>query len=106
MQKSCESGSAPIVPGRTYGARQEAQAGPASREDVAAGVWSVCHQQPAKARRREAGDVQFPRLYAHLSEEEKQRNVYGAEVAGEVSSGSVQGVVSIHHLYSDFWRSR
>ena len=35
-------------------------------------------QQPAAARRREAGDVQLPRLHAYLREEEEQRNVHGA----------------------------
>ena len=69
-QSGCRS-----VSGGTHGTNEEVQPGTASRENAAAGVWSVCDQQPAKAWRREAGDVQLSRLYAHLREEEEQRKV-------------------------------
>ena len=62
----------------TWRENEKVQSGTASRENAAAGVWSVCDQQPAEAGRREAGNVQLPRLYAHLREEEEQRNVYGS----------------------------
>ena len=50
-------------------------------------------EQPAEAWRRETGDVQLPRLYAHLREEEEQWNVYGVaaddtqETADEAERG-------------------
>ncbi len=72
---------------------EKVQSGTASRENAPAGVWSICDQQPAEARRREAGNVQLPRFYAHLCEEEEQRNVYGSsaddpqKTAGEAERG-------------------
>ena len=50
-------------------------------------------EQPAAARRREAGDLQLSRLHAHLREEEEQRTVHGAAAddaqaaAGEAERG-------------------
>ena len=50
-------------------------------------------EQPDEARTREAGDVQLPRLHAHLREEEEQRTVHGASAddsqtaAGEAERG-------------------
>ncbi len=51
---------------------EEVQPGTASRENATAGIWSICDQQPAKAWRREARDIQLSRLYAHLRKEEEQ----------------------------------
>src|SRR5438876_10876669 len=81
------------VPGGTHGKNEEVQPGIASRENAAAGIWSVCDQQPAKAWRREARDIQLSRLYAYLREEEEQRNVHGVaandprKTAGEAERG-------------------
>ncbi len=81
------------VPGGTHGKNEEVPPGIASRENAAAGIWSVCDQQPATAWRREARDIQLSRLHAYLREEEEQRNVHGAaandpqKVADEVERG-------------------
>src|SRR6201981_2475443 len=81
------------VPGGTHRKKEEVQPGTASRENAAAGIWSVCDQQSAKAWRREARDIQLSRLYAYLREEEEQRNVHGTEAkdpkkaAGETERG-------------------
>src|SRR5882762_3544149 len=81
------------VPGGTYGTNAKVQPGTASRENATAGIWSVCDQQPAKAWRREAGNIQLSRLHAHLREEEEQWTVHGVaandtqKVAGEAESG-------------------
>src|SRR5439155_15526007 len=81
------------VPGGTHGENEEVQPGIASRENAAAGIWSVGDQQPAKAWRREARDIQLSRLHAYLREEEEQRNVHGAaandpqKTAGEAERG-------------------
>src|SRR5439155_9215720 len=75
------------------GKNEEVPPGIASRENAAAGIWSVCDQQPATAWRREARDIQLSRLHAYLREEEEQRNVHGAaandpqKVADEVERG-------------------
>src|SRR5439155_10964890 len=66
----------------------------------AAGIWSVCDQQPAKAWRREARDIQLSRLYAYLREEEEQRNVHGVaandpqKTAGEAERGESRASVA------------
>src|SRR5438876_4533559 len=81
------------VPGGTHGKNEEVPPGIASRENAAAGIWSVCDQQPATAWRREARDIQLSRLHAYLREKEEQRNVHGAaandpqKVADEVERG-------------------
>ena len=78
----------------------EVQPGTASRENAAAGVRSFCDQQPAKAWRREAGDIQLSWLYAYLRKEEKQWNVYGVAandtqtVAGEAERGESRASAS------------
>src|SRR5215467_6084166 len=66
------------VSGGTHGTNEEVRSGTASRENTAAGVWSVCDQQPAKAWGRETGNIQLPRLYTYLCEEEEQWNVYSS----------------------------
>ncbi len=65
------------VLGGTDGAVSEVRARAASREDAPSGIRTVRGGEPEAAWRREAGDVQLPRLHAHLWEEEEQRNVYG-----------------------------
>src|SRR6266478_4430478 len=81
------------VPGGTYGTNAKVQPGTASRENAPAGIWSVCDRPTAVAWRRETGDVQLPRLYAHLREEGEQRTVYGVaandtqETADEAERG-------------------
>src|SRR6266481_7101033 len=81
------------VPGGTHRENEEVQPGVAFRENAAAGIWTVCDPKPAKARRREARDIQLSRLYAYLREEEEQRNVHGAaandpqKAAGEAERG-------------------
>src|SRR5467141_3914739 len=88
QQSGCRS-----VSGGTYGTNEEVQPGTASREDATSGVRSLCDRPTAVAWRREAGDVQLPRLYAYLREEEKQWTVYGVaandtqKVAGEAERG-------------------
>src|SRR5258708_15620523 len=72
QQSGCRS-----VPSGTYGTNAKVQPGTASREDATAGVWSICDRPTGVAWRRETGDVQLPRLYAHLREEEEQWAVYG-----------------------------
>src|SRR5882724_7419476 len=87
-QSGCRS-----VSGGAYGAHAKVQLGIASRENAAAGIWSVCDQRPAKAWRREARDIQLSRLHAYLREEEEQRNVHGVaandpqKAAGEAERG-------------------
>jgi len=66
------------VPSGTHGTHEEVQPGAASRENAIAGVRSVCDRPTAVAWRRETGDVQLPRIYAHLREEEEQWTVHGA----------------------------
>src|SRR6202011_3640822 len=72
---------------------EEVPPGAASREDATAGVRSACDRPTAVAWRREAGDVQLSRLYAHLREEEEQWTVHGVaaddtqEAAGEAERG-------------------
>src|SRR5215470_10785076 len=61
------------VLGGTDRAISEVRARTASREDAPAGIRTVRGREPEAARRREAGDVQLPRLHAHLREEEEQR---------------------------------
>jgi group II intron reverse transcriptase/maturase len=56
---------------------EEVPPGTASRENAAAGIWSVRNRPTAVAWRRETGDVQLSRLYAYLREEETQWTVYG-----------------------------
>src|SRR5216684_6039718 len=91
QQSGCRS-----VPGGAYGTNAKVQPGTASRENATAGIWSVCDQQPAKAWRREARDIQLSWLYAYLREEEEQRNVHGAaandpqKVAGEAARGEIR----------------
>src|ERR1700722_150886 len=87
-QSGCRS-----VSSRTHREDAEVQPGTASRENAAAGVWSVCDQQPAVAWSRKAGNVQLSRLYAYLREKEEQWTVYGVaaddtqKVAGEAERG-------------------
>src|ERR1700758_5450543 len=89
------------VPSGTCGTHEEVPPGTASRENAAAGIWTVCDPRPATARSREARDVQLSRLHAHLREEEKQRNVHGAAAddaqaaAGEAERG--EGRASAAH---------
>src|SRR5207244_11205613 len=81
------------LPVGTNANNEEAPPGIASREHAAAGIWSVCDQQPATAWRKEARDIQLSRLHAYLREEEEQRNLHGAaandpqKVADEVERG-------------------
>src|SRR5467141_1146944 len=88
QQSGCRS-----VSGGTYGTNEEVQPGTASREDATSGVRSLCDRPTAVAWRRETGDVQLPRLYAYLREEEEQWTVYGAaaddsqKVADEAECG-------------------
>src|SRR6266404_2005832 len=88
QQSGCRS-----VSGGAYRTNEEVQPGTASREDAPSGVRSVCDRPTAVAWRRETGDVQLPRLYAHLREEGEQRTVYGVaandtqETADEAERG-------------------
>src|SRR5882762_6866005 len=90
--RSCSQGRRRSVD-RTYRTNEEVQSGTASREDATSGVWSVCHRPTGVAWRRETGDLQLPRLYAYLREEEEQWTVYGAaandpqETASEAERG-------------------
>ena len=85
-------GGGRAVPGRTARAVREVRPGAAPREDAVAGVRAVCRRAPTPRRQGEAGDVQLPRLHAHLREE-AEWTVHGGEaddpgeVAGEAERG-------------------
>src|SRR5258708_31867650 len=70
------------VPGGTHGTHEEVPPGAASRENATAGVRSACDRPAAVAWRREAEDVQLPRIYAYLRKEEEQWTVYGVAADG------------------------
>src|SRR6202011_1982496 len=72
-----EQGGGRPVSGGTYRENKEVQSGTASRENATSGVRSVCDRPTAVAWRRETGDVQLPRTYTHLCEEEEQWTVHG-----------------------------
>src|SRR5262249_322994 len=94
----------PSVSGRTAGTKAEVQPGTASRENATAGIRTVRDLGAGKTWRRESGDVQLSRLYAHLRKEEGQRNVYGAaandpqKIAGEAERGESRA--SATHAYA------
>src|SRR2546427_5479529 len=67
----------PVVPAKSPNKAGQPAAEGASRENAAAGVRTVRGRKPEEARRRETGDVQLPRLYAHLREEEEQWTLHG-----------------------------
>src|SRR6266571_3350517 len=76
-----------------YRTISEVRTGTASREDASFGIRAIRCRKPKEARTREAGDVQLPRLHAHLREEEEQWTVHGGAaddpqaVAGEAERG-------------------
>src|SRR5436190_18651873 len=69
------------------GAIRQVQTEAASRENALDRVWLLCSQQSKKARAREAGDIQFSWLHAHLWQEAEQRNVPGVS-ADDKQEGS------------------
>ena len=87
-----ERQEAETAPERAARAVGEVRAGAAPGEDPPDRVRPLCGARPAQAERRKAGDVQLPRLHAHLREDAEGK-VHGAAaddaqaVAGEAEGG-------------------